>query len=139
MSKLKIFLLIGLFLLVSALAASGYVWFKLQQTLSGATSGLLESVTGNVDAEKEVEAFVPSAETPIANSLPKEGLKIDSSAITDEQKVMAEKVGIDLDGVAITPEMVGCAEKKLGEGRLQEIMDGASPSVLESMSLLGCL
>ena len=145
MSKLKIFLISAIFLLVLAIVASGYVWLRVQKALSSSAIEVIQDVAHDRtigtkdDSSQKLETFVPSEDTPIANSLPEEGMKIDSKIITNEQKAMAEKVGIDVDSISITPEMVGCAEKKLGEGRLQEIINGTSPSVLESMSLLGCL
>lgn len=129
MKQIKIFLAIGFVLLFIAAGAVGYVWFKIQNTLPDA------SIT---PVQDKVE-FVPSDTTPVANTVPKEGINIDTSSVSDTQKATAEQLGINLDTVTITPEMVSCAEKKLGSTRLQEIMSGASPSTLEGISLLGCL
>ena len=128
MKALTIFLITGLVFLVIAAGAVGYVWFKLQNTLS----------TDAVPTAEKVD-FVESPETPIANTVPAQGIQLDTSAVSDSQKAVAEKVGIDLDAVVITPEMVSCAEQKLGSARVQEIMAGAAPTTLESISLLGCL
>jgi len=130
MKQIKIFLIAGFILLFIAAAAVGYVWFKVQHTLQEAS--VEESV-------QVTPPFVESEETPVANTVPDEGIKIDTSAVSAEQKAVAEKVGIDLDTVVITPEMVSCAELKLGSARIAEIINGASPTALESISLLGCL
>ncbi|MFT7507272.1 MAG: hypothetical protein ACI92I_000415 [Acidimicrobiales bacterium] len=133
MSKIKIFLLVVFILLIVAIGASGYVWFKLQ------------NVGGAVPASEQVEETtalkvrVKPEATPVANSIPDEGLKVDTSAISDEQKAAAEKIGIDLDTTTITPEMVSCAELKLGSSRIEELLNGSTPSALESVSIIGCL
>ena len=129
MKALKIYLSVGLILLLIAMCVVGYVWLKLQSALTP---------TVNNDSGEVVD-FVKSEQTPVANTVPQEGIKLNSSAISVEQKAVAEKVGIDLDAVVVTPEMISCAEQKLGSERIQEIMNGASPTTLESMSLLGCL
>ncbi len=121
MKAIKIFLITSAILIIVAMGVVGYVWFKIQQNISSDT------------------AFTPSDQTPIANTIPEEGIKIDTSSLTDDQKALAEKVGINLDEVVITQEMVSCAEQKLGAERAQEIADGDSPTALESVSLLGCL
>jgi len=130
MKPLKIFLIVVIFLLLGALGAVGYVWTKIQNiTQEAAPTETVESVP----------AFVESEDTPIANTVPETGIKIDTTAVSEDQKAAAAKVGIDLDSVVITPEMVSCAEQKLGSARVQEIMHGASPTTLESITLLGCL
>lgn len=113
MKALKIFLITSFILLLAASATVGYVWFKLQAPA--------------MDSQKS-----NSAEAA-------EGIRIDTSSVTDDQKALAEKVGINLDEVVITKEMISCAEQKLGAERLQEISDGDSPTTIESISLLGCL
>jgi len=124
MKALKIFLITSFVLLLVAAGAVGFVWTKFQ------------AVTQEVSNET---TFIPSEETPVANIVPEEGIKIDTSDITNEQKALAQKLGINLDEVTITPEMISCAEQKLGSARIEEISAGESPTTLESISLLGCL
>jgi uncharacterized protein YpmB len=126
---LKKILIVGVVVILIAAGFAGYVWFKMQDVLTGAQS-IIENQT-------QEEPFVPSDDTPIANTIPESGITL--QGITSEQKAAAEKVGIDLDAVAITPEMVGCAEQKLGTQRVQELISGESPTTLESISLLTCL
>jgi hypothetical protein len=130
MSSLKSFLITGFVLLLIAAGAVGYVWFKLQSALSD---------TSNETSQEEVVYFIQSDDTPIANTVPDEGIQIDTSSVSVDQKAAAEKVGIDIDSIVITPEMISCAELKLGSPRLQEIIEGASPTTLESISLIPCL
>lgn len=127
MKQLKIFIVISAVLLLIAAGAVGYVWLKLQQTLKTTTP------------ETGSEQIRVPVTTPVAETIPAAGVKLNTSAVSEDQKAAAEKVGIDLDEVTITPEMVSCAENKLGSERVVEIMNGASPTMLESISLLGCL
>jgi len=137
MKPLKIFFLTGLLLLLVAIGVAGYVWLKVQQLTK---TEPIPEINSGLDQKTVPSApdFVESEDTPIANIVPQEGIKIDTTAVSEDQKTAAKKVGIDLDSVVITPEMVSCAEKKLGSTRVQEIMGGSSPSTLESISLFGC-
>jgi len=112
-----------------ATGIAGYVWLKLQD--------ITQKVT-NV-SEVIIDEFVQSEDTPVANEVPEDGMYIDSSEVTPRQKAMAETIGLDLDAVTITPEMVACGEVKLGSERISEIINGDSPGPLEAISLLGCL
>jgi len=130
MKQLKIFLLVGFVLLFIAAGAVGYVWLKLQHALQ---------TVPTIDVEQVTPVFVESDDTPVANTVPEEGIPIDTSTVSAEQKEVAKKVGIDLDTIVITPQMVSCAEQKIGSTRVAEIMNGSSPTTLEGISLLGCL
>lgn len=66
------------------------------------------------------------------------GTTINTSNLTDGQRKMLEALGIDADSVTITPEMVACAEAKLGSARIEEIKNGATPSFSEGASLVAC-
>lgn len=61
-----------------------------------------------------------------------------SFSVTEEQRAMLQRFGINPDTITITQEMVLCAEQALGKERISDIMAGATPSVFESMKLLGC-
>lgn len=74
----------------------------------------------------------------VAKSVPPEGIKINASTLTEAQKKMLGAVGIDAENLTITPEMVACAEAKIGSARLAEIQGGGSPSMTESTSLAAC-
>lgn len=66
------------------------------------------------------------------------GTTIDESNLTQEQRNMLESFGIDPSSITITPEMIACAEAELGAARLEEIRNGAMPSVTEGAALLAC-
>lgn len=61
-----------------------------------------------------------------------------SFSITEEQRAMLLRFGINPDTITITQEMVLCAEQALGKARISDIMAGATPSLFESMKLIGC-
>jgi len=67
-----------------------------------------------------------------------EGTQVDASMLTPEQRQLMERLGIDADSVNITPEMVACAEAKLGTTRVEEIKNGDTPSFTEGLSLASC-
>lgn len=58
--------------------------------------------------------------------------------LTSGQRNMLQSFGINPDEFVITQEMVLCAEAKLGPARILEIQNGATPSLLEGASLVGC-
>lgn len=74
----------------------------------------------------------------VTASVPAEGMTINTSALSDTQRKMLETMGVDTENLTLTPEMVACAEAEVGSARLMEIKDGASPSMSESASLMGC-
>ena len=86
MKTLKFFLLTGLLLVFVATVAAGFVWFKLQNFLGSNT----------ISNEEQRVEFVASEDTPIANTIPKEGIQIDTSVISQEQKEIIRQVGVDI-------------------------------------------
>lgn len=66
------------------------------------------------------------------------GATVDTNSLSAGQRQMLEAMGIDADTVNITPEMVACAEAKLGAARIEEIKNGATPSFSEGASLVAC-
>lgn len=67
-----------------------------------------------------------------------EGTEVSSSQMTDGQRKMLKTMGIDPNNVTITPEMIACAEAKVGAARVAEIQGGATPSIIEGGQLLAC-
>ncbi len=58
--------------------------------------------------------------------------------LSDTQKSLLDKAGIDTNTFVITPEMVQCAEKAVGKDRLDAIVAGDKPGVLEAVKLAAC-
>lgn len=61
-----------------------------------------------------------------------------SSNMTEGQRKMLSSMGINPDQVNITPQMIACAEAKLGAERTEEIKNGATPTFSEGASLVAC-
>ena len=67
-----------------------------------------------------------------------ESITVSPDTLSDGQKKLLETFGVDTNNIEITPEMISCAEEKVGEERMQEIQNGATPSFIEGMTLIGC-
>ncbi|MCF7794876.1 hypothetical protein K9M50_00755 [Patescibacteria group bacterium] len=64
-----------------------------------------------------------------------------NSALSKEQEAQLESIGIDPAQVPseVSPEMEDCFIQKLGEERVREIENGASPTTLEIIKVEPCL
>ena len=85
----------------------------------------------------------PSAESAPAkggasSATPNESVTVSAAQLSAGQRELLAKLGIDADAIIITPQMIACAEAKVGAGRLAEIQAGATPSFTEGASLLTC-
>lgn len=67
-----------------------------------------------------------------------ENVSIQASNLTEGQKKMLSALGIDADSITVTPEMIACAEASLGNSRVNEITNGATPSFSEGVKLAAC-
>ncbi len=110
-------------LLAAAIFASGYV------------TGQFFAYTG-FDFINEQPQSVESDTISSQTNNTMEVLPIDQTDLTPEQQAIADKYGVDTSKV--TPEMVACAEAKLGAIRLDEIKNGATPTFSESLALFAC-
>lgn len=63
---------------------------------------------------------------------------ISTSNLTDGQKKMLSALGIDAESIVVTPEMAACADASLGAARMNEIINGATPSLTEGVKLVAC-
>lgn len=63
---------------------------------------------------------------------------VSTDSLTDAQKKMLESFGVDTNAITVTATMVACAEAKLGKERIEQIKNGATPSMLEGASLMAC-
>lgn len=67
------------------------------------------------------------------------GINIEN-IITEEQKVILEKVGIDSAQLPpITPEMEECFKDKFTNERIEEFVNGATPGPIEIIKASSCL
>ncbi len=63
-------------------------------------------------------------------------IRLDS--LSEAQQAMVRGMGIDANEIQVTYGMVACAEAEIGAARVEEIRNGASPSMTEGMKLMGC-
>lgn len=71
--------------------------------------------------------------------IPPEGIPLNTLPITDTQRSALMTAGIDVDNTVITPAMYTCAEGKLGAIRMDEIIAGDRPTLIDTMKLTPCL
>ena len=84
-----------------------------------------------------VSVIAPGASQTETNDAA-EAVSVESAQMSAGQRQMLEAMGMDPDSVTITPEMVACAEAKIGAARVEEIKNGATPSFGEGATLLAC-
>jgi hypothetical protein len=143
------FLIAALLLLLVALSmvvgAFLYVQFLLVADTPTTTEGGVEVVPGDDRVEEAAsdpgpnDTVEPSPALATPRAVRDSSIPLSSLPLSDTQKSLLAGAGIDYDTFIITPEMITCAEGKLGAERFDAIVGGSSPSALETMSLLGCL
>lgn len=67
-----------------------------------------------------------------------ENIVIEKSSLSDGQQKALETFGVESDTIVITPEMIACAEEKIGKARVDAIISGDSPTFMEGVSLVSC-
>ena len=145
---MKIYIGIMTALLIVALGFGVYIWYKLQ-TLDTSTDYVIQELQNDAkeianDLVEDIEEVGGDVADTVIDKVEDAGsdakdIVIGEESLTDEQKDQFEKFGLNPDAFVITEEMMLCAEKKLGAGRVDEIIGGASPTPLESFSLVGCI
>lgn len=139
-------------LAVSLLTTIG-VWWWLQQSSTDTytppepTKVTTEPQTDTLVDNTSVDDAITATETDLIADEPvsatrtetTEGIPLRDLPLSDGQKSLLETVGIDSEIFIITPEMIACAEEKLGTERFGEIVDGATPTFFEGTGLLGCV
>lgn len=156
MRAIKIYLVVVSVLLIFAIGAGVYVWYLVQK-LNTTTGGAMQSVetgtstvaipresTYESPAQQEVPSTTPtliSTSTPstsIDSDVPTEPIVVDIESMSPSQKKILESLGYTSGSLTITPAMIACAEDAIGKDRLDEIINGSTPTPLESLKLLPC-
>lgn len=136
-TKILVFFL-GMLLLLSVLYIYMYKTGEIPVTPEVDETENTEEVEIIEITESEDIETVP----PVDESLEKEEtegeITVSAESLSDGQKQLLETFGVDTDNIVITPEMIACAEEKVGKTRLQEIQAGDTPSFFEGMALIGC-
>lgn len=117
------FVALGIIFFVILIGLS-YLWFADPFEIRP----LIKSLTQEIPATQSQES---TQETVRADKHP---------ALTEEQEQALETIGIDPSALptTITPEMETCFTAVLGEERVQEIRDGASPTPVEAFKTREC-
>ena len=150
---MKKFLIISGSFLVGALVATVLVFWYVTVNLPAApkvppNESLKEDIpaaptttvtTDSVVAEPESNKQPELLESPELPTVPAAGIALRDVPLSDGQRTLLAGVGIEVETFVITPAMQRCAESTLGAVRLQAIIGGAAPSVLETTRLLPCL
>ena len=129
----------GFFLILSLLITIG-VFFWLNSTT------VLPALTEQVQTFKGIQSPAQSTKTEqsptVSNksfTVPDGGVKLSTLSLGDSQKKVLETAGINTETFVITEAMITCGVGKLGEARANEIFAGATPSLIETGTLLPCL
>lgn len=153
MKSLKVYLIVVSFLLFVALSFGVYVWYQLQQThvqieKIGGKEVVLPKTTEDKRPDQNTDPVIPSeqkgASTTQSSSqteaVPEvtKPIVVETNTLSDSQQKILKTFGYDEGTLTITPAMILCAEEAVGKDRLKEIMDGSSPSALESIKILPC-
>jgi len=96
---------------------------------AGAVSDTVGTVADTVGGDDEVADSSAGSEVIFT---------IDVSSLGATEKAFLASAGISGDSINVTAAMFTCAEAKLGTDRITEIQNGATPSAIEGVSLVGC-
>lgn len=94
-----------------------------------------------VPARGEGATVAPTSSAPLPSPVidQQKSIPLSSLPLSDTQKKLLAGVGIDSETFVITPAMITCANEKLGDTRMKEIIGGSAPGALEMASLMRCL
>ena len=112
------------------------IGFGLGRITTGVGVDAMQDISGMEDISNAFNPADNTTDTTVPAS--GNGTTVQTSSLSDSQRQMLNALGIDADSVTITPEMVACAEAKLGTARIEEIKNGATPSFSEGASLVAC-
>lgn len=129
MKAIKIYLFIVTILLLLALSAGVYVWFVIQD-VQGQKDQVIQEDTPVLENSNQDTAVDSGSKEPIV---------IDVETLPESQQDVLKTFGFEGETVTITAAMISCAEDAVGKVRFDAIVEGASPSPLESLKLLPCL
>jgi flagellar basal body-associated protein FliL len=137
---MKIIVTILVVILLALMGIAGYLYYKLSGSEvyvapTAPTSKVIPA--SGTEPSEQSDVSVDAVESPSA-AIPAAGFTIDVATLPESQQAVLHTLGFE-ETVTFTEEMVTCAEEKLGVARVAEIIDGATPSVIESTKLVPCL
>ncbi|MCK5061470.1 hypothetical protein KAR28_02880 [Candidatus Parcubacteria bacterium] len=137
---LKIFLIIlATFLLSSIITLGGLAFYIYKQNPFNIQACLISSfLNASSIMDSKTSDSRPSAG---AGTTKTASDQFDHPFLSPEQEVMLENAGIDVSTLPTTlsPEMKACGIDALGENRINEIINGATPGPLDLLRVKSCL
>lgn len=67
------------------------------------------------------------------------GFTIDVHSLPEAQQMALRAAGVHDSQIYISAETIACAEIEIGASRVEEIKNGATPSISEGAKLMGCI
>ena len=108
-----------------------------------ATSSVKSTAASSTNEDKNINELIapikPDAGPSLSETVPEAGITVDLSILSAEQKAVAQSFGFEGDSATISPTLTACVEEAFGPERLQAILLGDTPTVLEGIRALSCL
>ena len=142
MKALKVYLIIVTVLLVIALGFGVYVWLAFQAYQRNITNSSTRDSASPYQYQNNSATDVPSGvsvDREEAVTPPVTGVVLHTDSLTDSQRSILQALGVKDETFVVTDAMISCAQKAVGEKRLDEIIKGAAPTPFESVKMLPCL
>ncbi len=137
---MKKFLIVTSIFFALAAVVTVVVFVFLSTKLPAASLPSKEAVMESVNSTKsDVVGYQEATTSDLVRKIPAEGVPLASLPLTDSHKKALAAANIDVETFVLTPDMVTCASEKVGGERLDAIMAGSSPSILEVTKLIPCL
>ena len=143
---MKRFFTVSFALILLALLTTIGVWYTLQRSFFITPEAAIAEPAPPVELQKipptievvEEEQTAEEVEVlpTVDTDAPETPVKL---PITDEQRAVAERLGINPDDITITDAMIACVQDVLSADRLAEIVGGETPSFTEALKLLPCV
>lgn len=107
---------------------------KVMKSLSG-DSAVDLTTPNNLRTEQSDDE---NANNPASTASENKGFVIEIDNLPEAQKVALRGLGVSGSELVVTEEIIFCAETEIGASRLNEIRNGAAPSMSEGLKLIGC-
>ena len=135
----KFFIVLFIFLLSAIITLSGLAFYIYKQNPFNIQACLISSllnaspIMDNKTGDSQSSAATETTETAPA--------QFDHPFLSPNQEIMLENAGIDVSALPTTlsPEMKACGINALGEDRINEIINGATPGPLDLLRVKSCL
>ncbi len=136
MRGLKILLIILIILSLIIVMGVGYIWYRL--VFSNPSYSLPAQQTVATTSTSKTSENGAGSTPGTSTIVPSEPFTVGVSDLPESQQKVLNTLGLDQASLTITPAMVECAVGALGEARVAEIKNGATPSLSEGLTLISC-